>query len=359
MNQNAYDYFPSFRSKRAELLGYRNLPDEDKDAIVPAITLTRWPRKESLSDAREQVLDVLDGRRFVMDTTKRVGMFATDSQALLNPDNAFAAWRGFVGDTDNPIIPVVQMTKQAGRRDIVRQAILLQQDYGDIAIKLRLTSPAARGLLLNVLSALDDPARLWIYLEAGYITQLSAPELAPEMLETIAKIREVDDTPLIISSSSSFPRSVADHGDESGVIPNLDRRFHDTIGGDAVCAYGDHSSVHVEPYSVQARGYVPRVDYATYRSWFYERRRPAKGGLGYIDAAKAIMEAEEFEPELNLWATEQIQAAAAGDLEGRGAPAFWISVRVNMHLHRQINYHNEVNFDDDFDDYDELTDGDE
>ena len=121
------------------------------------------------------------------------------------------------------------------------------------------------------------------------------------------------------------------------------------IGGDAVSIYGDHASVHPIAYPAAQSRFVPRIDYPTANNWIYFRYREDDGG--YVRCAEEMTSAGAtwWNPQLvseEVWGAKMINQASQGNLTKLGSPGPWISVRVNLHLWRQIHYLAEEDFED-------------
>jgi hypothetical protein len=83
--------------------------------------------------------------------------------------------------------------------------------------------------------------------------------------------------------------------------------------------------------------WAARVDYPRDLDWYFERRPSDQSADGYVSAAKAVAAVDPDIGSRGIWGEDVILRAAAGDVQGQKAPAPWISVRVNIHLARQID----------------------
>lgn len=311
--------------------GYGELPDADKERLLPIIVLSKWNRIQTLKGVVERLTEQMDDRSFIADHTRDRAHFCEESEALLDPTDDFAAWRRFVAQIPNAV-PVAQITETATRRQVAREALLLERQAGQLVLRIR--NPLRElPKAIAALDAVEDVDNVLTVIDVGYIRGNEAAKLR-EMIEAINSVRDASASARIVCMATSFPRSVAVYGEESGVLEILERELHAGIGGDAVSIYGDHSSIHSEPYETMARGWIPRIDYPLPDAWIYRRYRPNQ--RGFTRCAQEIIGSPDWDENLRIWGSDRIIAASNGNLEGMGSPASWIAVRVNIHLHQQL-----------------------
>lgn len=331
-----FAYYPALRTRNAELKGLEMLDADRKQRIVPLITLGKWPRSDDIADSAEKVRKIMAGRPFFIDLPDNDTHHTDNSKALLDSKNAFANWREFVEAQENAV-PVVQFNG-GNRREIVQQALKLESKLGRLAFRIR---DFQRDPLLTVaaISALDEVENALVFVDAQYIRS-AYPAYVTAVTTMINMLRsEVPET-VIATLSTSFPatRAPMDAKRECGSIDIQDCDLYESIGGGAVAMYGDHGSIHAVVYDAQPMQWSPTIDYATARTWHFERRPNADKSAGYIAAAKALVAKFPEIRESTVWGDQMITAAADGNLHGR-SPQSWIAVRVNCHLTRQIDFH--------------------
>lgn len=330
-----YGYYPALRTRAAELGGLKQLTRQEKEKIVPLITLGKWPRSEDIQISLNKVVDAMDDLPFILDVTREGKHHCENSVSLLSPDNSFAAWRNFVSQRDN-IIPVVQITDSAKIRDITMQAREFENTKGSLAF--RITNPQ-RDIqkVISSLATLYTPEKAIVFIDLGYIRG-NTPIATTAAVSAINQLRQEIPETIISILSTSFPSTVMTFCREdgrSGEIDIIERELFQTIGGRDVCIYGDHGSIHAVVYDETGGRYVPRIDLPFDDSWYFERRS-GEDSTGYIDAACAIIREYPDLANEHSWGAEMIKRAANGQIDGMGSPAKWIAVRVNMHISRQI-----------------------
>ena len=350
-----FKYSPTIRSRRAELLGLRNLQEETQRQILPHFMLGKWPRSDSATESYRHCVEALyEGAPFILDITREPTHVNPNLETLRDHANGFENWRRFVEQQDEDFVPAVLFSEDANIRDVIQQAIRLESSVGKIAVHVNLGN---RGDLTNaqaIAGAIDDPANALFVLNVGYLSSDLVDTQRSNAITAINLLRSIDRSVDIVITGSSFPRSVSGYGERNGLIPIQERTLFLDLGGDEVVIYGDHASIHPKVYEQNAIGYVPRIDYPCPECWLYERRRgPIRAGKevkaeGYTRCAQAILELESWDSSIHTWGTQKIQEVAEGNTDGMGSPANWIGVRVNIHLHQQVyNPPQPEEFDDD------------
>jgi hypothetical protein len=337
-----YPYFPSLRTRPAEILGYANLRPEVKNGLVPIMRLGAWPRCEDLSASIDQLVKAADGNSFILDVTREMMYQNTTVHKLLESDNNFKAWQDFALSIDQAI-PTVQFSQTARLSQIIRQTRQLEAWGRRIAFRIS-DFQADTAKVIAAMSAMDDPKNALIVIDAGYIRETMAASIAA-CVSSVNDIRDEISEAEIAVISTSYPASVTSFlhppgQATSGIINILERDLFEAIGPDAVI-YGDHGSIHARAKAATGGKYTPQIDCALYDAWMFERR-PNSDGEGYIDAARSILNHWDEGRTDDTWGAEMIRKAAAGDVENMKSRSFWIAVRVNLHLTRQFELSQQV-----------------
>lgn len=332
---DAHSYYPSLRTRMWELRGYRELSGADKDKILPIFTISKHARTTS-TDA---VFDVLqrstEDRSFILDLESSPIFACPDAFNLFDPSNAFSKWRNFITTREN-VIPTALIPTGAPLREIVRQVVNFERSEKPVVVRSR--NPLIDIPIISaILSAVDSVNNLLIVLDFGYVRSSVSAKVA-EAADAINAIRSIEDTARIVVMGSSYPRSAAAYDDAGATLEIEERSLHEAVGGAPVAIYGDHASIHPEPFESTPSRFVPRVDYATPNSWIFRRVRDDLGG--YVECARRITALQDWDNTLinQVWGAEKIHNAANGNIDSMGTPGPWIAVRVNLHLWQQIHY---------------------
>ncbi|WP_250478583.1 MULTISPECIES: beta family protein [unclassified Caballeronia] len=334
-----YNYYPTLRTRVAELKGLQMVDRTRKSRILPLLTLGKWPRAENLERSAEKAAEAMEGGNYFLDLPTDVRHHTNSSLSLAHPENAFTEWRAFL-DRQSLAIPVVQFGDRSRQRDVIQQARHFERQQGKLAFRIR-DFNTETSLVIAALSSLDDVNNAIVFVDAQFIrSAVAAYEAA--CTATINAIREQHPSAIISVLASSFPASPTTFADESqqrGRIDIIERTFHQSLGGAAVSFYGDYGSIHPVVYDDQPiMRWSPRIDYPLELEWYFERRRGLQDAThGYIDIANAILSLMPEAGESDVWGDRMIVDAASGRPHG-AAPQSWIAVRVNLHLTRQIDF---------------------
>lgn len=341
-----YEYSPVLRTRQAELAGYSQLSEDVKNQLLPYFVLGKWPRAVEIERSIQEVLDVIPkGKPFILDVTRLQDHLGEDdgeeitAHDLIDPSGDFKKWIKCIKRIKNEgnfVIPCVQFNKNATRRNIIRQAQLLEDVCHNIAFRINFRQSKQIDAVINAFSALEDPNSCIIYVDLGGITEGNYPAAKAAAVSCINLLRTENPEITIALTGSSFPSSVVPFGESEGIIPILERQLFFEIGGREVALYSDYASISAE-IGQPAYRFVPRVDYPMPLSWTYfrERNTEENGNRGYVIAAERLVSSVEFDKYLDCWGKSIIARVASGDLTKMGSPAKWIAVRVNCHITQQ------------------------
>ena len=350
-----FGYYPTLRTRQAELKGLSQLDAERKRKIVPLLTMGRWPKALDFGRSAEKAAEAMDGGYYFLDLTNDARHLSEQHGELRSAVGAFENWRKFVA-TYPQAIPVVQFSADSKVRDVTKQAQQIEKTVGKLAFRIR-DFATETPLVINALSALENPTNAIVFIDSQYIRNALSAYLTATVA-TINRIRSEFPEVVISMLATSFPSSTvpfADSSHQRGSIDMQERDMHSRLGGNGVIIYGDHASIHSVVYDDSPiMRWAARVDYPRELDWYFERRPGVQTADGYIDAAKGIVAADDELGTRNIWGEAMIIQAAGGDPHAK-APGPWISVRVNIHLARQIDFSERLALGDD-DGFDEGED---
>lgn len=323
-------YLPCFRSRRAELRGYKELRQATKDGVIPLISLGKLGTTSGVQQVLDAVKNIVP--RAFIDINSYNHQHCADFSEYLNSAGNYAAWRGLFHGSEN-YVPTAVLEQGGNVRSFIRQVIEIERQHGVVAIRSR-NGAHDLSALQAAISAVDDVNNILFVFDFGYVRGAIAPRES-EARRLISALRTIDPIARVAVVGSSYPRSVAAYGEESGVLEIEERELHAQIGGDLVAIYGDHSSIFSEPFEPSISRYVPRIDYCLDDSWIYRRYRESAGG--YMQCARSIIQSPDWDPVFTQtsWGAAKIEETAVSVPAGFAAPANWIAARVNMHIERQ------------------------
>lgn len=335
---------PVLRTRKAELFAYSNLSDQISSQIFPVFELTRGRRTKSdgqgdISKNISQIKSLMGNKWFGLDLTSTEEQQNTEITTMLSDgENAFDLWVNFVNSLGcSNVIPVIHyddfypdlITKQvAGLRNISKY-LLLRLPTNDLC----------QETLRIICSKIEHAKNIILLLDGEFIENKRKEKMMADkaLFQEICRIY----APVFHSisySSSSFPRSVVNPGygyDEYGCFELPETLLFDELlacKGTAATCYSDYATVHPLSYPGGAGGWVPRVDFPRGTDLFYYRYRRDVGG--YVRAASSV-KADEKYVNYGDWGCNEIEQSAAGTPQGK-SPAHWISVRMSLHMARQV-----------------------
>lgn len=336
-------YCPVVSTRDAEARGFSELSQFALDSILPVIELTRSRRSRNNPDgdiqrSTDRLLGTLSGRRFVADVSALPSQANAQTSELLDASDGFRNWTSFLSaQLPSEAVPVAHLDDPFNEANFLKQLQDIPARFADIALRI----PTNYGYVAQVVQAF---AKAWrrcvVFLDASYISESSRPFVVAQMTNLLPFAAQL--APEICAPlSSSFPSSVLDPGygqDASGFFPLAEVEVSEDLKGIAPgygvqLVHGDYSMIHPNDFAGTVTNWVPRIDVPLDRHLLYHRERRPTGG--YVQCARRVVSDPRYVP-ITSWGVDQIQRAAAGAPDGR-SPSFWISVRLNIHIERQVN----------------------
>lgn len=336
-----FHYIPIIRTRDAEMRGFEHLHKSIFDKILPVVEFTKSRRSKNNPDATisrciERFQEAFPERPYIADLTSLSSLQNAEIERLLDPEDGFNNWCQFVASSlSKQTIPVVHLTSPLDEDELRLQAGRLAATFEHLALRV---TPDYEGAVqaIDIVTDYVDPDKFILIVDSGFIRSREVSQVKDK---TIALVDSVPyEVGLCASTSSGFPLSVTLPGygrDDTGefALPEIELFAALTKSGNAQkFTHSDYALIHPNDYEGVVTNWVPRVDVPLDRSLYYYRYRQPAGG--YHHAARDALSDSRYAP-LSCWADEAIKAAAGGDLSGRKAPAFWISVRLNYHITRQ------------------------
>lgn len=339
-------YLPCLRSRRAEMRGYSELNPETKQGLIPLVSIGKLGATSSVEQVLANVKRTFS--KAFIDLNCNSNQVCADYESYLSSDNNYSEWRDLFSADEN-YVPTAVFAPGGNVRSFIRQVIEIERKHGVVAIRSK-NGAQDLAAIQSAISAVDDVNNVLFIFDFGYVRGAISPREA-EARRLISALRTIDSSARIALVGSSYPRSVAAYGEESGALEIEERELHAQVGGDAVAIYGDHSSIYPEPFEPSISRFVPRIDYCLADSWIYRRYRDRANVSGYVHCANSVLESADWDPAFaqRSWGAAKIQETAGGVPAGFAAPANWIAARVNMHIERQwmstiVDEDNDVDF---------------
>lgn len=332
------DYLPILSIRPAEMDALQELPERDKDLLLPHILIRPWLGSHELRSSMARLQKAYGNRPVVAEVCAAENELITSRRpvhdeldVLRQPQEGYAHWFDFVAARDN-LIPCIQI----GDLD---QAELQIQRFAELG----------RGLVIRVPEQALGQATNLAYLAAQHVDpslicvtfdyerenrHFHTKQIA--CIAAINRVKEISEYINISVSASSFPESFVGISSQEIYERIFFNGVQDHVGKSRLI-YSDRGSARAERQSGGSGAPAPRVDLALDRSWTFFRE-DGEGGDLYERAATRAMSSDGWDPALRLWGTQMIEQTSLGIPGGIATPLKSTSVRINLHLHRQLFY---------------------
>lgn len=347
-------YIPVIKTTHAEITGFNKIEHSLKGAITPLFELTKdrshkvhYPEGR-LEKALERALSAQDGGKLILDLTSHEDLINSEIEELFDSTDGYKNWCDFIKNIEknDQIIPAIQIdadefdeSSTLAAQNIKRQVESLHSMCGKLALRATfdIEPEELSQLITIILEKIPNSSDLIIILDCGYIKPYTANSYATEVLSRANIVKGLGIKTIAVAASS-FPKVVTapNYGQDGyGHFELEEVKLHTVLGEqapDVTWIYSDYGSIHPVRYDVRGGSWVPRIDAPLATEVFYYRYRREDGG--YVSAAKSVVADQKFSQVLSCWGREQIERAAQGSPAGL-SPAFWISVRSNIHIATQ------------------------
>ena len=353
MNFQAYRYFPSFFLRNAELRALEELPEHEKDLILPTFFLRPWATSRTLEQAIDRIEKAFGNRKFILDldrfyVARHMERPAVSDYIRLREPQNFQEWLAFVELFPKaiPAIRTVGLSQEQLRRQIETASV---SERG-FAVRLDREAGVNVGQIANISEEIEH-ANFVFSVDPGWSNDLlNHTTWASSAVASLGRVKP--EAPVIVSGSS-FPDTF-EYAEPIGQRQLKERTlFSDVsrLNNNVTCLYGDWASVRPPAEESVPMTPVPRIDLSQRQAWTSFRYRTAQGG--YRKAAEEAMGSRHWDDSLHVWGTYLIRATAYGDAEEITYAGLATAARVNMHLHVQANFDDPLGY---IDTEDEFTD---
>ncbi|MBY5645851.1 beta family protein [Rhizobium leguminosarum] len=360
-----FRYFPCLQCSEPEQIGYRELSDDDKDAVLPIIKLSQIKTEATFEETVAAVQVLLGSRPFILDLSKVRAPDAfvpkkNPDQAKINklqatqdnyngallahlaPTDGFAAWRKCASNFPNAI-PVLQFTDPTTQtKNLLRQAAQLwKSGVEKIAIRVSLeTSDEIFAVIGQIIAFLDSADQLLLIVDCGQGRQQIA-EKAEFAKKAVARVmEELDPSDILNLSAVCLHDSYTTPPDGTRVYESYSRELWREASTGFPFLFGDYGGHrrHKKPSTYVPGYWKAQVVFALPEGWIVYRHPNAQDVQGWIIGSKAIIGSDNFDDGLDCWGSDIMKAAAQGQLDPYGSARYWHGAKINMHMRRQIQY---------------------
>lgn len=353
-----YRYCPILSVSPSEITALKELPNKDKDFILPIFPLKSWAAANELSSAIDKIKEAVgEDRKWIVDIDyddlfsrdiKKYRPVHHDILKLTDSSNGYQNWCNFVKENPN-LVPCVQLADISQLQTQLNVLISFRRGVVVILKPADIESQVYK----NILPLLKDGDGFLLLLDLEQITKEQV-ELKEQVKMYLMAIRRMLPNAFISLSSTSFPDSFG--GYYRGVKSIYERALFDKLREDFdKFIYSDRGSARASKMSGGAGVPPPRIDYSCRNEWNFIRMEfsSVESTLGkdekkaalkkekkelYTLISKKIMEEPYWENDLGLWSNYIIELTSKGDDYGINSAQKATAVRINKHLYTQLHY---------------------
>jgi len=353
-----YKYCPILSISPSEMKALKELPEKDKDLILPVFPLKSWVGSKELKNSIDRVeLSIGKDRKWIADIDydslskqprEKYRDVHYQIERLTKSQNGYRNWCDFIRSQEN-IVPCLQ-TGDLNEFDV--QLHVLRSLNRGVVVIFKVPDLEMR-VYEEVLTKLVGVEDLLVMIDLGQISREHV-ELKDSILGYLIAVRAILPNAILSLSSTSFPTSFG--GYYKGVNTIYERALYDKLRIDIEdLIYSDRGSARLSDNSGGGGTPPPRIDYPCRNEWkfvrlefseensFLEKNdksvalKEEKKEL-YTVIAKTIMAEPYWESDLKLWANYIIELTAKGDDYGIYSAQTATAARINKHLHTQLYY---------------------
>ncbi len=357
-----FQYAPILALNPSEMTALEQLPEKDKDTMLPMFPLKGWTTARYLDSSIERIKKSISNRWFIADidsdflfqnkiyiaTREYPRHVHEEIHHLLNSQNGYSNWVEFIRNTHNAI-PTLQLDNLA---ELDKQVTSLTSLGRGLVIRFRMQSSPANVFNAIAKSLIGKNIKQLLFIfdheDVGRLNVLDADKHA----QLIESMHRLFPQAIFSVSSASFPSSFA--GSYRGEIPIYERLlFNGTFkncSAGITMLYSDRGGARAARLNGGGRTPPPRIDYALKNDWRFIRKEfedykniaaGEKEGL-YKEAAIEMMNSDYWVENLKLWGVQMIEKTSEGDKFGITSPNRATAVRINLHLYQQLHYNDEL-----------------
>jgi hypothetical protein len=339
---NNLPYLPLLTVRPAEMRALEELPDRDKDRLLPSFLLRPWGASHHLQSSIDRLFDAYGDRPAIIDLADHDPPGAqrpvhAQLAVLREQTDGFANWCDYV-EQHRHFIPTLQLGNNLDEIELQARRLV---DLGrGLVVRFPRAAFVASQLYARRLADITDGGEDVIFIldyeksNAGLLIQeAQAVGFARNVRAALPAVR-------VAFSASSFPESF-DGPDNQEIY---ERQFFNGVReilGAAQLIYSDRGSARAERQQAGGGVIYPRIDYAQPVRWrFFRAPDEQNRAAVYRRLANGVIGSPIWDAGLRLWGTQMIERTALGDPEAITSPARATATRINIHLHQQLFYDN-------------------
>jgi hypothetical protein len=352
-----YKYAPILSLSPAEMKAIEELPEKDKDIILPIIPIKGWVGSQKIENSIPRIIKAIGDRFWIADidesfltnnknhqlTGKYPRQVFYDVEKLLESTNGYDNWYQYLKNYPKAI-PTIQISDFD---EIKGQVSKLRSLDRGLAIKLSMVDIESNyaSEVFQLLEKLDIND-LFVIFDYGEMSR-ERLAFAPRIISVVENTNLKLPAAMIAIPCSSFPSSFSNQ--HRGEYSIYERQLFNIVSSscsDIRMIYSDKGGARAEKINGGGGIPAPRIDYPLKNDWrfirkeFNDSKNPQNGEKErlYTQIAQQIIASDYWLPDLHVWGTQAIEFTSKGDRNGINSPAKATAVRLNIHLYQQLHY---------------------
>lgn len=359
-------YLPILSVSPSEIRALSELPEKDKDQLLPYFPLKGWLSARKLENTIEKIYSSFKERPWIADidynflrNSKIIKRLMVDGKyprevydqliEISDSKSGYINWVKYISGNNN-IIAALQLDDI---NELEEQCLNFNKIDNAVAVRIKINSfnmSDIVSILSTICNKLSNTIYVIIDLEnVGYKTLCSVSSVS-EFVNNIIKACSSKKNCYFSLSSTSFPHGFS--GMSEGESTIYERAIFNKVNNmlPTLLIYSDYASVSLNRAGGAARIPPPRIDYPRKNEWKHLRKdfddvasatKSEKHAL-YRELAIKLMKKEYWEPNLLVWGTQQIEKTALGDNFGITDAQKATATRINIHLFQQLHYNDVI-----------------
>jgi hypothetical protein len=353
-----FQYAPILALNPSEMTAIEQLPEKDKDKMLPMFPLKGWTTARYLKSSIERIEKSIGLRKFIADidsnflfmnktyiaTNEYPRVVHEEIHNLLKSENGYQNWFNYIQSIPSAI-PTVQLDDLT---ELEHQITILASLNRGLVIRFMMKKSSAElfNTVARTLLGKNISQLLFIFdhEDVGRINILEGDKNA----KLIESLHRLFPHAVFSISAASFPSSFA--GSYRGEVPIYERLLFNTAfkncSSNIAMLYSDRGGARAASLSGGGAIPPPRIDYALKNDWRFIRKEfedSSNIALGekerlYQEAASEMITSDYWINGLQLWGVQMIERTSEGDEYGITSPNRATAVRINLHMYQQLHY---------------------
>lgn len=338
---NAVNYVPILDLRPAEIAALQELPEKDKDMLLPVFKLRPWVSSHNLYNSIERIDEAFGGRSAFLaisdaEPVQKRRAVHDELDRLRDPAVGFGAWCAFFEAPEHRhFIPTLQLTDPV---EFDQQASRMWAMGRGLAVVLEEAAMPFGDIIAHRTATLTDSGRdVFFMLDYGRETSAFGRRL-DSIKASIDAVLRVAQNSRVVLSATSFPDGFVEIHEQ----PIYERLVFEELRWEygARLIFSDRGSGRAVRQLGGAGQPAPRIDLPTADHWYFFREASNDRAAAYQRQAQNAVDSEFWDPKVRVWGTQLIERTAVGDSAAITSPPRAVAARINIHLHHQLHYGN-------------------